>query len=690
MLTLREALGLLVPYIRARILAQIKSVALIILYLIFFQSVVLGLPIAQAVLIGLGLTLVILGLTLFMEGLILGLMPLGEALGIKLPQKAARPLILVFAFILGLGATFAEPAIGVLKTAGATVKAWEAPLLFLLLNHHAGELVYAVGIGVGVAVVLGTLRFMYNWSLKPLIYLLMLPLCMLTVWGYFHPNMRFLTGLAWDCGGVTTGPVTVPLVLALGLGISRALGSGTEDSGGFGVVTLASLLPILAVLLLGVRYMGQVPASMNEEQFFARDNRPQAMRLFADTNSFTGYALRYGSPQSQLALFDGDEAAMLAALQTWQADPALQHSLFGSSPLAFERWLMTRGTEAQQLAVFGSMEAIRETEERLRSIAAESVHVPSLLLTHLRAAAQAILPLALFMLVVLFGFLREKLARTDEVGLGLCLALLGMTIFSLGIELGLSRIGTQVGSMLPSAYNRIPMPTEKLAIPQFQRHLVQQAIATDGSVQEFFFTRQHDRFVAVPFHEENFDQATGHYFYTPTRGPLFGQGVTGILVVLLFAFLMGYGATLAEPALNAMGATVEAITVGTFQKNLLMQSVSIGVGLGVALGVSKIIWDIPLAWMVVPPYLFLMVLTYASTEEFVNIGWDSAGVTTGPITVPLVLAMGLGIGGQSGVVEGFGILTMASVCPILTVLLVGLWVTAQRRAALGEVTLQEN
>jgi len=68
----------------------------------------------------------------------------------------------------------------------------------------------------------------------------------------------------------------------------------------------------------------------------------------------------------------------------------------------------------------------------------------------------------------------------------------------------------------------------------------------------------------------------------------------------------------------------------------------------------------------------------------VNIGWDSAGVTTGPITVPLVLAMGLGISGQIGVVEGFGVLALASVWPVLSVLIVGLYVTMKRKAALRE------
>jgi hypothetical protein len=80
----------------------------------------------------------------------------------------------------------------------------------------------------------------------------------------------------------------------------------------------------------------------------------------------------------------------------------------------------------------------------------------------------------------------------------------------------------------------------------------------------------------------------------------------------------------------------------------------------------------------------LLLLTRWSTEEYVNIGWDSAGVTTGPITVPLVLTMGLGISTQVGVVEGFGILAAASACPILSVLGLGLYAAKKREAALRE------
>ena len=105
-----------------------------------------------------------------------------------------------------------------------------------------------------------------------------------------------------------------------------------------------------------------------------------------------------------------------------------------------------------------------------------------------------------------------------------------------------------------------------------------------------------------------------------------------------------------------------------------MKAVSLGVAFGIAAGVAKLMFDLPLVWMLVPSYLLAIVLTFFSNEQFVNVAWDSAGVTTGPITVPLVLAMGLGVGDAVQVVEGFGMLSMASIGPILAVLATGLWV----------------
>ena len=114
---------------------------------------------------------------------------------------------------------------------------------------------------------------------------------------------------------------------------------------------------------------------------------------------------------------------------------------------------------------------------------------------------------------------------------------------------------------------------------------------------------------------------------------------------------------------------------------MLMMAVSTGVGFGLSLGVLKIIFEIPIAYLLLPGYALGILLTAFSSEEFVNVAWDSAGVTTGPITVPLVLAMGLGFGNAVQSVEGFGILSMASICPILAVLIMGLWIQFKAKKA---------
>ena len=170
--TFSQALGMIGPYFRDRVLEQVKAVWLIITYLLLFQTFVLGIAIYDASVIAVGIALVVVGLTFFMEGLVLGLMPLGEIVGVKLPQKQSLPVMLIFALGLGFLATLAEPAISVLKAAGSTVRAWEAPLLYLLLNKASDVLVNSVGTGVGIAVMFGMMRFKYGWSLKPFIYLL--------------------------------------------------------------------------------------------------------------------------------------------------------------------------------------------------------------------------------------------------------------------------------------------------------------------------------------------------------------------------------------------------------------------------------------------------------------------------------------------------------------------------------------
>jgi hypothetical protein len=401
----------------------------------------------------------------------------------------------------------------------------------------------------------------------------------------------------------------------------------------------------------------------------------------------TGYVLQNASPAGQLSYFGGDHEAMLSFLRKLAASDAEKIEVFGADGVArFREWATLRADDAQKLAVFGGSENVRRQSEAYWKIAGESTNVGEITVRNAVAALQAIVPLCVLFFLVLWLILREKAARMDELMLGIVFAVIGMTIFSMGIELGLSRLGGQVGEKLPAAFKAIDLGDQRQVVRNFNLDVVQTSIAEDGSQQKFFYLKQDTGFLALPFDESKFDATTKSYTFTPQKGPLYGGAghLAGIIVVLIFAFIMGYGATLAEPALNALGRTVEELSVGTFKKSLLMQAVAVGVGLGMLFGVAKIIWEIPLIWLLTPPYVLLLYLTHRASEEFVNIGWDSAGVTTGPITVPLVLAMGLGIGGQVGVVEGFGILAMASVYPILTVLAVSLWATRRRRSAVPD------
>ena len=195
-----------------------------------------------------GICAVIIGLMFFMEGVKIGLMPLAENVGFQMPGKTHPAVLLAFSVLLGAAATFAEPAIGALQAAASFISPERAPWLRQLLGPYVLWLVLAVAGGVGLAVALGMLRTMFGWRLKTLVLLIMPPTLALTVWCSQQPELATIIGLAWDCGAVTTGPVTVPLVLAVGVGVAASTGRSDNPLSGFGIVTLASIFPVLAVL----------------------------------------------------------------------------------------------------------------------------------------------------------------------------------------------------------------------------------------------------------------------------------------------------------------------------------------------------------------------------------------------------------------------------------------------------------
>jgi hypothetical protein len=300
------------------------------------------------------------------------------------------------------------------------------------------------------------------------------------------------------------------------------------------------------------------------------------------------------------------------------------------------------------------------------------------------AGARAVIPLSLLLLIVLTGFLREKLRYKDEVVLGIVFTLLGMILLTTGIKLGLAKLGGEVGAQLPGAFASKEEFIDRIVINNFDKKLLYNTINSNGDQKTYFNYYENGRIRPVEFREEHFDETSGKYEHIITRPPLFGSSlsVLGIVLVLVFAFGLGYGATLAEPALNALGMTVEGITVGTVKRTQLVQVVATGVGIGILVGLCRIVFDLPLIWLIVPSYLLLIPLTILSDEELTEIAWDSGGVTTGPVTVPLVLAIGLSISGELNIPDGFGVLALASLFPIMTVLIYGLFIQAKQRRSI--------
>ncbi len=670
-ISFRVGLAMIGGYLRSRLFEQVRSVSFIILYLLAFQMLVLGTTPANALRVSVGVGLFIFGLMFFLEGLLLGLMPLGELVGLQLPKRGGIGAITVFGLLLGMGATLAEPALASLRAAGQTVCAWEAPLLFRLLERAPEQLVMAIGIGVGAAVAVGMIRLYFGWSIKPVIYVTVPVLLAASVACVFDTNLVTILGLAWDAGAVTTGAVTVPLVLALGIGVSRASGHPSASSGGFGLIMLASAFPVLGVLTLGWMLNGTTARPMDEAAFFAPTHRAEALHLFECEEALARHAFQRGEAAGRQAFF-ADPAAYEHAVLSLK-DPDTRDRLLG--PVSLSEWLLDRAADNEIALLAGA-----RTDG---NAAAAASPVASVIGREWMLALRAVVPLTLLLLLVLLVILRERPRHSDEIVLGIGLALIGMTLLGSGIRLGLAPLGDEVGRPLPRVFQSMAREEGRIVIEPFDPERLLVSYDAAGAASYFLYLKDDGGAPrAVAYDPARYDPEKQRYTHVLKRPPLFGPGMTlaGIALVFAFAFGLGFGSTLAEPALSALGRTVEELTVGTVKRNGVVRSVSVGVGIGLVVGVVRILYDIPIIWLLVPPYLLLLPLTRWSEEDFAGIAWDCGGVTTGSVTVPLVLAMGLGIGGELDVVDGFGVLAMASVYPIISVLVYGLVVrTRQRR-----------
>lgn len=226
--------------IKETIREVILSILPITIIITILQFTIIWLPMEVFIQFLIGALMVAIGLILFLLGVSVGLQPVGELIGSALSKTKKVWMIILFGFILGVVVTIAEPDVRVLGTQVDSVSGGAIPQSILILS---------VALGVGIFVGLAMLRIILNINI---VYLLIVGYGIAFLLAAFTPPT--FVPISFDSGGVTTGPLTVPFILALGVGVATVIRGKSSSSDGFGLVALASIGPIISVLLLGVIY----------------------------------------------------------------------------------------------------------------------------------------------------------------------------------------------------------------------------------------------------------------------------------------------------------------------------------------------------------------------------------------------------------------------------------------------------
>ncbi len=228
---------------------------------------------------------------------------------------------------------------------------------------------------------------------------------------------------------------------------------------------------------------------------------------------------------------------------------------------------------------------------------------------------------------IIFGFqifvIRKKIPNLKRVLIGFFYVIIGLALFLQGLKDALFPIGE--------------MMADQLTDPEFIRQSMNVAMVNANALKE-----------AVEFHWSQY------------------------LWVYIFAFTIGFSTTIAEPSLLAVALKANDVSGGTIGIWGLRIAVAIGVAFGIALGSWRIVTGLPLHWFIIGGYIIVVIQTFFAPKLIVPLAYDTGGVTTSTVTVPIVTALGIGLAGKvpgrSELLDGFGLIAFASLFPIISVL----------------------
>ncbi len=476
-----------------------KDLLPIIIVVAIFQTFVIQKVPENLSSIIIGLTIVAIGLALFIRGLELGIFPIGESLAVDFARKGSVFWLLLFAFTIGFTTTVAEPALIAIANKAS------------IISHgliNAFWLRMTVAISVGFAIALGTLRILLG---HPIQYYIISGYILVVVVTFFAP--KEIIGLAYDSGGVTTSTVTVPLVAALGIGLSSSIKGRNPAIDGFGLIAFASLTPMIFVQIYGI----------------------------------VVYSL------------GGDALSSDVVQSVVQSSTATAH----------------------EVESFSFINALLDLLGVFKDVA----------------------PILFVIFFFQYAIIKKSVAHLHKIVVGIVLVIFGLYAFIVGLEMGLFPIGETIAFQLTVMDNN--------------------------------------------------------------------------LLIYLFGFLIGFATTMAEPALLAIAIKAQEVSEGNIKQNILRSVVALGVAVGIGLGAYRIVAGDPIHYYIIAGYSVVIIMTYFAPQYIIPIAYDSGGVTTSTVTVPLVAALGLGlaenIDGRNPLIDGFGLIAFASLFPMLTVMGYGIY-----------------
>ncbi|MGC9516267.1 MAG: DUF1538 domain-containing protein [Methanomicrobiales archaeon] len=223
--------------LKKEFISTLKSFSPAIALILIFQIFFIKMDLLEFLPVVIGLIFTLLGFVIFIQGAKIGLLPMGEQIGATFIERKALFMILLFGFLLGVTLTIAEPDVRILAYQIENV------VLFILTQQ---EIILVTALGLGIFAIVAILRIILNISIK---YILIPGYTINLVLALFS-NEEFLT-TAFDMGGVTTGPMTVPFLIAFGVGIASVLGGRDRLTTGFGFMAIGSIGPIMALLIYG-------------------------------------------------------------------------------------------------------------------------------------------------------------------------------------------------------------------------------------------------------------------------------------------------------------------------------------------------------------------------------------------------------------------------------------------------------